>query len=113
MLAFRPVIVFITAAVATAAVAALFFSCAASAEPLDEAFLNDLESRGIYFDTPEWAVYQANYVCDEFDNGRSYTSLQQEGVAQSSLNSDEIPYFIQRAVWIYCPGNLTNLIPLG
>jgi hypothetical protein len=68
-----------------------------------------LESHGIYFDSQEWAVYQANYVCQEFDNGRSYTSVQQEGAAQSSLSSDEIAYFIDRAVWTYCP---VNLIPL-
>jgi hypothetical protein len=107
----HPVIVASRAAAIAALAAALALGTAgpAAADRVDDAFLADLESHGIYFDSPEWGVYQARYVCQELEKGRSYLALMSEGVAQSGLKRGDVAYFIQSAVTTYCPGNAGSL----
>jgi len=97
------------AVVALAGAVALGTAGIAVADRVDDAFLADLESHGIYFDSPEWAPNQAFYICQELDNGRSYPALFSEGVAQSGLNRGQVTYFIQSAVMTYCPTNAVSL----
>jgi Protein of unknown function (DUF732) len=97
------------AILAAAGAVALGTAGMATAGPLDDAFIADLQAHGIYFDSPAWALNQAFYVCQEFDNGRSYPAILSEGVAQSTLNGDEVAYFIDSAVMTYCPGNSFSL----
>jgi hypothetical protein len=84
------------AAVATAGTAGAVSS-------VDDAFLNDISSEGISYDTPKAAISNAHYVCSSLDDGADPVDLGQEILANTDLTTHQAAVFVVASVNAYRP----------
>jgi Protein of unknown function (DUF732) len=84
------------AAVATAGIAGAISST-------DDAFLTEISSEGIAYDTPKAAISNAHYVCDALDEGADPVDLGQEILDNTDLTTHQAAVFVVASVGNYCP----------
>jgi len=84
------------AAVATAGTAGALRST-------DDAFLTDISSEGISYDTPKAAISNAHYVCSALDDGAAPVDLGQEILDNTELITHQAAVFVVASVNAYCP----------
>ena len=84
------------AAVATAGTAGALSST-------DDAFLTEITSEGISYDTPKAAISNAHYVCSALDDGADPVDLGQEILDNSDLTTHQAAVFVVTSVDTYCP----------
>jgi Protein of unknown function (DUF732) len=84
------------AAVATA-------GAAGAVSSVDDAFLTEISSEGIAYDTPKAAISNAHYVCSALDDGADPVDLGQEILDNTDLTTHQAAVFLVSAVNAYCP----------
>jgi hypothetical protein len=84
------------AAVATAGTAGALSST-------DDAFLTQISSEGISYDTAKAAIKNAHSVCSALDDGADPVDLGQEILDNTDLTTHQAAVFVVTAVNVYCP----------
>lgn len=84
------------AAVATAGTASALRST-------DDAFLTEISSEGITYDSAKAAVSNAHYVCSALDDGAKPVDLGQEILDNTDLTTHQAAVFVVASVNTYCP----------
>jgi len=84
------------AAVATAGTAGAVSST-------DDAFLTEIRSEGITYDTPKAAIQNAHDVCKAFDSGAQLADVGQEILDNTDLTTHQAAVFVVTSVTTYCP----------
>ena len=84
------------AAVATAGTAGAVSST-------DDAFLTEISSEGISYDSPKAALWNAHYVCNSLDDGADPVDLGQEILDNTDLTTHQAAVFVVASVNAYCP----------
>lgn len=79
---------------------------ASAATGVDSAFLNDITSYDIGFDSPAAAISTAHDVCSSLDSGTSHASVTKQIDKNSSLTFDQANYFVEAAEIAYCPAHI-------
>ena len=69
----------------------------------DDAFLTEIRSEGITYDTPKAAIQNAHYVCSALDDGADPVDLGQEILDNTDLSTHQAAVFVVTAVDTYCP----------
>ena len=83
------------AAVATAGTAGALVS-------VDDAFLSEISSEGIAYDSPKAAVANAHAVCSALDDGADPVDVGQEILDNTDLTTHQAAVFVVSAVNAYC-----------
>jgi Protein of unknown function (DUF732) len=76
---------------------------AGAVSSVDDAFLNDITSEGISYDTPKGAIRNAHYVCNSLDDGADPVDLGQEILDNTDLTTHQAAVFVVASVNAYCP----------
>jgi hypothetical protein len=69
----------------------------------DDAFLTDISSEGISYDTPKAAISNAHYVCSALEDGADPVDLGSEILQNTDLTTHQAAVFVVTAVDTYCP----------
>ena len=99
-----------TATAVTIGASVLAGAATAAAYPQGDIFLADLESHGIYLESPEQAFKAARTVCALFAEGAPYESVIGDGIAGTGLANEQFRYFTELSVTFYCP-EFTPVLP--
>jgi hypothetical protein len=91
----------VAGALGLAAVAAA--GTAGAVSSTDDAFLTEISSEGISYDTPKAAISNAHYVCTALDNGAHPVDLGQEILNNTDLTTHQAAVFVVTSVNVYCP----------
>ena len=70
---------------------------------LDDAFLDQINGRGIALSTPEEAVSRGHLVCTELAAGESGQFVLAKLRSQTNLSPKRASYFASSATQTYCP----------
>lgn len=81
--------------------AALAFAGQAHAGPTDDAFIAELDARGLGYSSPAVAIRNAKGVCSRIGSG--VEAAAQYLQANTSYNQDQMLSFGTAAVTAYCP----------
>lgn len=84
------------AAVATAGTAGAVSST-------DDAFLTEISSEGIAYDSPKGAIQNAHDVCSALDDGADPADLGLEILHNTDLSTHQAAVFVVTSVNAYCP----------
>jgi hypothetical protein len=84
------------AAVATAGTAGALRSS-------DDAFLTEISSEGISFDSPKDVISDAQYVCSAIEDGAAPVDLGQDILDNTDLTTHQAAVFVVASVKAYCP----------
>ena len=76
---------------------------AGAVRSVDDAFLNDIGSEGIGYDTPKAAISNAHYVCSSLDDGADPVDLGHEILDNTDLTTHQAAVFVVTSVSAYCP----------
>jgi len=88
-------------ALGLAAVAAA--GTAGAVSSTDDAFLTEISSEGISYDSPKAALSNAHYVCNSLDDGAHPVDLGQEILDKTDLTTHQAAVFVVASVNAYCP----------
>jgi uncharacterized protein DUF732 len=91
----------VAGALGLAAVAAA--GTAGAVSSTDDAFLTEITSEGISYDTPKAAISNAHYVCSALDDGADPVDLGTEILDNTDLSTHQAAVFLVTAVNVYCP----------
>ena len=75
----------------------------ASADSIDNAFLNAVKAKGIDFASPQAAIVAGHEVCDELDGGKQESDVASTMMSNSNLDGYRAGFFVGVAVAAYCP----------
>src|SRR5262245_510360 len=90
--------------------AALATAGTASAASVDDAFLADIRSAGIVYDSPQGAIANAHAVCHALADGHSGVDVGNVILANTNLTSRQVAVFVVDSVDAYCPRYATLLV---
>jgi hypothetical protein len=94
----------VTTAIGAAAVGlAVATAGAAGASTTDDDFIQQMNSVGISFNSPEEGVQQGHQVCKELAAGKTGTEIAREVLSQTDLTSKQAASFVVAATKAYCP----------
>jgi Protein of unknown function (DUF732) len=91
----------VAGALGLAAVAAA--GTAGAVTSVDDAFLTEISSEGISYDSPKAAISNAHYVCRALDDGADPVDLGQEILNNTDLTTHQAAVFVVTTVNAYCP----------
>ena len=91
----------VAGALGLAAVAAA--GTAGAVSSTDDAFLTEITSEGITYDTAKAAISNAHYVCSSLDDGAHPVDLGQEILDNTDLTTHQAAVFVVASVNVYCP----------
>lgn len=83
--------------------AAVLCSGAASADPVDDAFIASLVNYGIEVRDSGTAIAMGHRVCTGFDNNANASVLAMKVMRDTDLSMRESSYFVGLSVAAYCP----------
>jgi hypothetical protein len=97
---------FVGTAIAGTALGLAAFATAgtAAASSGDDAFLANISTEGIGYDSPGAAVANAHAVCGALAQGQSVGSIGNEILSNTNLTTRQAAAFVVAAVGTYCPG---------
>jgi hypothetical protein len=90
-------------ALVTGALGLAAVGTAGAVSSTDDAFLTEITSEGISYDTPKAAISNAHYVCSALDDGADPVDLGQEILDNTDLTTHQAAVFVVASVDIYCP----------
>ena len=94
----------VTTAIGAAAVGlAVATAGAAGASTTDDSFIDQMNSVGISFSSPQEAVKEGHQVCRELAAGKTGTDVATEVLSQTDLTTKQAAYFVVGATKAYCP----------
>lgn len=91
----------VAGALGLAAVAAA--GTAGAVSSTDDAFLTEISSEGISYDSAKVAISNAHYVCSSLDAGAKPVDLGQEILDNTDLTTHQAAVFVVASVNTYCP----------
>lgn len=72
----------------------------------DDRFLAALDSHGIQYANPQWAISGAYLVCGELDAGAQPQAIATQIEQNSNLDDWHAGFFIGASIAAYCPEHL-------
>ena len=92
-------------AIGAAAVGLAVFAGAGTAAAItpDEAFITQMKSLGVTFDSPQEGVREGHQVCKELAAGKTGTDVAKEILTQTDLTTKQAASFVVNATNVYCP----------